>query len=284
MIKRSFTIVYVLLVCIFPTVCCNAQTIQTYSGPFENLEKSVLDPNGKATYSYYQEKNKRIFHGKFQYNDKHTSITGSFINNKQDGEWIYKKNELTTSTIIKATFKDGIANGPVSIKVVDSKTSAPQGYVNANVVGNTVVGKISAMPHSSMAGIPNSVYFIPYFHRTTGAFNNLGAPIGTWVVKDQITELNESFSEDGSWNVSFFNTSTGDTINDKIERHPELPNIIIRIVNNALNKLVMRDTNPINIEEIEFKVSPAKEKTVRDRTSTRIKDMINPRKKGQTNK
>ena len=274
MINRAIILGYILLCCVFSTICCTAQTIQNYSGPYENLEKSSLDPYGNAAYSYYQEDNKRIFHGKFLYRDKHTSLNGSFSNNKQDGEWVYRKNGILLSTIIRATFRNGIMDGPISIKIIDSKTSKIKGFVNANVKNNVIVGEISALPHSSMDGVNNSVYFMPYLHTTTGAFSDSGRPIGTWTTKDKITELNESFLEDGSWNTCFINTSTGDTINDNIERRPELPNIIIRIINQALNKLIMRDTKEINIEEIKFEVSPTTVKAVNDKMQTRIKNMF----------
>lgn len=279
MLNQSFPLAYFLIIYFFSTICCNAQTIQTYSGPYESLEKSALDPYGNAVYTYYQNEKKRVFHGKFLYSDKHTSLSGSFINNKQDGEWTYNKKGLTLSTTIKASFKNGIVDGPVSIKVVDSKTLELKGFTKAHVKNNKIVGEISALPHPSMDGVNNSVYYMPYFHRITGAFNDSGFPIGTWIVKDNVKELKEMFSEDGSWEISFINTSTGDIINDNIERRPELPNIIINIIKNALSKLIMRDTECLNIEYIEFEVPSAIRQSAKSKMNDRIRNVFQPQKK-----
>jgi len=67
--------------CLFANLL-QAQTIKTYSGPYEN---------GKATYQYYEDNNgERIYNGPFTYKsiDGTIRITGTYKNGKRNGSWL----------------------------------------------------------------------------------------------------------------------------------------------------------------------------------------------------
>ena len=161
-----------------------AQTIKTYSGPYEE---------GKATYQYYEDKNgERIYHGKFTYNNEEGTIkiVGAYKNGKKDGIWTCALNKafynmlLTVTGTINASYSNGNKNGDWSYSFSENTSRFEVSG------GGTESEKISFKNN-----IPEGQYF------SKQSFNliyNTGKKSGTRIVKGT---FDESGYKTGEWSI-----------------------------------------------------------------------------------
>ena len=98
--KRITLIIAVLLTI---TALC-AQEHKTYSGNFLG---------GKATYSYYEKEEGRIFDGDFHWKIGQYEMSGKFKNDKRDGLWTYSN---SFGDILKINYVDGMKDGLCEFK------------------------------------------------------------------------------------------------------------------------------------------------------------------------
>lgn len=130
---------HILILILFSSLSAFAQTLKSYSGPYEN---------GTAKYQYYENDNyERILNGPFTYNEGQTySITGEFKNNLRVGVWkatITEKNFYTkqlTSKVATATYVAGNLEGLCNYTYTEIATKRILAKSTANFRNNTLIG------------------------------------------------------------------------------------------------------------------------------------------------
>ena len=253
------------LLILFASLIClsiNAQTLKTYTGNYNCLIKPNMDTYGKVRYTYYEQDNKRMYHGQFSYSDSRGTLKGKFKDDKQDGVWTFSQTTNFTigkkyyngKRVISITFSDGVPNGPLKISLVDSKTNTPQAYIKVNFNNGLLVGDVSGKLNRRLYGFScydySSVYDVPYHSNMSGTFNEQGLPCANWIVKNPTCVISELYNNDGTFSIIETNPSTGDSVDNF--RHPHLPNMVIDLVNYALRATLMRGSLKIQLPLIEY--------------------------------
>lgn len=240
-----------LLLLIFSFLCLsiNAQTLKTYTGQYNCLIHPNTDSYGKATYSYYEHNDTRMYHGQFSYSDSRGSLKGKFKDNKQDGLWTFtkkinftvKRNYYNGKLVITITYKDGIPNGPITFSMIDSKTNSAKAVIKANFEDGKLIGNVGGRFNERFFGFYGLNSFESLFeNNVTGTFNENGLPTNDWTVTGPTCKVIETYMSDGSYTLKETNPSTGDIIESY--REPKMPNLFIEIVNYALRQTLMRDS------------------------------------------
>lgn len=188
------------------TINLAGQTLKTFNGDYENGEIQ----KGKATYTYYEDKNtmEYIKHGQFKYTlnvegeyggTYSELISGNYINGKKDGQWNYTINKkdnpssngayYTGTIILSINYKNGIPNGTWTYKSqlkhrnfannkwTDFINDVPE-QVNAVFQNGVLIGQIN---------FTNSPLYSEY-NNITGQFNNNGFLDGKWIFKSSEKE------------------------------------------------------------------------------------------------
>ena len=169
--------------CLFANLL-QAQTIKTYSGPYEN---------GKATYQYYEDNNgERIYNGPFTYKgiDGTIKITGTYKNGKKNGSWLctltnYYYIVMTMSGTIHTNYLDGNREGSWTYSLSSSVSKF-------DVSGKeTETGRLTFLNN-----VPTGEYFYSNAYKANsnaghdenntiikGAFDKNGYKTGKWEIK-----------------------------------------------------------------------------------------------------
>lgn len=135
---RPFTLTLLLLSSVFSF----GQTLQTYSGTYEN---------GTATYQYYENENyERVLNGNFTYNEGTAyTIAGQFKDNLRTGLWkatTTQKNYYTkqvTTKVATATYVAGNLDGLCNYSHTDVATKKVLAKSTARFKNNVMVGNYS---------------------------------------------------------------------------------------------------------------------------------------------
>lgn len=150
---------------------CKGQTIQNYSGKYEN---------GKITYKFYENSSfERIYHGPYVYSGERNigfigdgleTIKGNFSNNFQDGAWDYSfkdiRNEIRVS--IKGNYKNGLMEGTWTKTITDLIKNSTTQKMIANFKDGKLIGDF---------------YFSQKSDLVQGKFNENSHYDGKWSVK-----------------------------------------------------------------------------------------------------
>ena len=138
-------------------LCASGQT-KTYNGSYPNLfdEYGILAANTRASYSYREDGEKRIYDGPFNYtfkaygaNNKTGSLKGNFKDNVPVGEWVleYPCIDAPSDWItVKFTINEkGLPDGPASYTCYRLRKGAkvPVAEVKLNYVNGNLNGKCS---------------------------------------------------------------------------------------------------------------------------------------------
>lgn len=161
----------------------NAQTTQTYNGPFGT---------GKAVYQYYENsQSDRVYNGTFSYKGDLFTYTGLFRENNRQGLWkitalnkVYandKKVKLQHNATVVGAYKAGMMDSiwvyTNTLKFFNPKTKKPGTKVDkivskAQFKNNHFVGAVS-YERITPAGKQN----------LSGQFDEAGFPDGIWTIK-----------------------------------------------------------------------------------------------------
>lgn len=243
-----------LLLIPFLCLCVNAQTLKTYSGQYNCLIQPNTDSYGKATYTYYEKNDKRMYHDQFTYSDSRGSLKGKFKDNKQDGLWTFtEKINFTVNRsyyngklLITITYKDGVPNGPITFSMIDSKTNSTKATFKANFENGKLVGNVGGRFNKRFFGFYGLNSFESLFeNNVSGKFDENGLPIDDWTVSGPTCKVTETYGSDGNYSLKEINPSTGDIVESY--RDPKMPNLVIEIVNYALRQTLMRDSNKFQL-------------------------------------
>lgn len=233
-------------------IIAHAQVLKTYSGEFDALGNNSLMGFGEATYTYYPGDDGRIFHGKFHYSDKRNSLQGSFVNNVQDGKWIYTTTErFRGKCTYTLNFNNGILDGLFSMVQTNIKTNAVVSKISCFFSDGKLVGPASGI-NAQLAVFGD----LSKIKKNTfkGSFDEDGFPAGKWILQGNSRHWVENYINNDTCTVIYTNLSTGDKINPtyEYELSPKLANIIIKEVNTVLKIIRLRDTGQNNLTEFKF--------------------------------
>lgn len=238
----------------FLCLSINAQTLKTYSGQYNCLIQPNTNPFGKATYTFYEQDDKRMYHGQFSYSDSRGSLKGKFKDNKQDGIWTFtekinftvKRKYYNGKLVITITYKDGVPNGPITFSMIDSKTNSTKATFKADFVDGKLTGKVAGRFNERFFGFYGLNSYESLFEdNVTGNFDDNGLPINDWTVSGPTIKVIETYTSDGNYSLKEINPSSGDKINSY--REPKMPNLVVEIVNYALRQTLMRDSKKFQL-------------------------------------
>lgn len=253
---------FLLIILTFICLSSNAQTLKTYSGEYNCINKRMLYNYGKATYTYFDGEDRRIYNGNFSYSDRDRTLKGKFKDDKQTGVWTLsekinfnsKKHYYNGRLIISITYKDGIPDGPFSISLVDSKSNTTRAYIKATFNNGKLVGNVAADMNDRLFDFWgnhfDSVFDIPYMNKMTGSFDENGMPSNIWIVNGPTHKITETYNQDGTYNVITINTSTGDRVDDYRPAH--MPTMLVEAANYAIRKTSMRSSEKFQLKRFNF--------------------------------
>lgn len=229
----------------------SAQILKSYSGEYDAPHKDPLIRFGKATYTYYQGNEGRIYHGKFNYNDRKNIITGDFVNNVQNGLWIYQTSNVYGKYTYSINFKDGMLNGLFSMTLTNPKTNAIITKITCNFLEGRLVGNVSGTNVKlSVIGDLSTIKKNTF----KGKFDDESFPEGKWILNGNSRQWTENYCGNDTCVVTYINLSTGDIIKPSYESEqtPRLPNLIIKEVNSLLEIILMRGSEQKLLTEFNF--------------------------------
>lgn len=190
----------ILIVVLFASYYANSQEIKKYSGAYSEIKDRAYFYNGKATYSYIEKDNLRVYDGNFEYSiledissikhDNKISITGTYENNLATGLWTYKKKLNNTNNETTYYFSGK------KYKIYIPYTQASGNYYNGYRVGEwklTTIGekktKEKIIANFDKLKFISEFLFMTENYSVTGVFSDDGLLNKEWVVKWEIEEV-----------------------------------------------------------------------------------------------
>lgn len=155
---------------LFNVLMLNAQALKTYSGKYKY---------GTATYTYKDNpEGGRIYEGNFVYvgNNGTDKVTGKFKNDRKEGEWTYtRRNYIKSMSVLKATYKNGVLDGPYQYTSKDD-------CISLTISNGKFKGEVNGrnLGFSYQKGIYN---YIAVLESLKGQFDENGYCDGKWTLQ-----------------------------------------------------------------------------------------------------
>lgn len=191
-----------------------SQELLTYQGPYKN---------GTASYQYSEGNNfERVFQGPFKYSEDEITITGQFINNKKNGQWVTIKVDKAISNgkplkkeILTGQYLNDQMEGLWSIERTDLEKNKPIISSQVNFKDGYLVGSFKYY-NSNSGFILNNIEQINELS-LIGNFDSKGYFDSVWIASYKINNIPYELIRKFKSGLLFFelkrNLSTGEILN-----------------------------------------------------------------------
>lgn len=246
-----------LFILIMPAIWNNLSAqLKTYSGEFEE---------GRATYTYKESSDgERIYHGKFSFDGGlNRSITGTYINGKKNGEWIYKDYKYNNKFQRTETYNNGILDGKWEwIEYIEEHTGGRlTGGIKRTIIGKEIKnykqGKLHGVYERDNDGsVISATYnegklvgkfdYNDRYKKITGKFDSQGYPTGIWIRKEYNSTNKYFFYKGICYKSIKINDQTGKIEHKEPENAPDdlvLSDSIVQVIRSSAGGSLLIDGN-----------------------------------------